>query len=263
MRYEIYSGGRSEILNISCIGCSADPTVTRFGPATRDLYILHYVTAGTGYFNKTPVRAGQGFLITPGTWEEYYPDEDDPWEFLWVICDDPNIEALLREHLQTDENHVFYYDFVSSVRELCRELKHRHNTICGSCRMLEYFLRLFKHHEKATDRENRSNAEIYIDAAENYIRNKLFLPITVRDLTVFLGVSQPYLYKLFQSRFAMSPKQYISNCKLSHARQLLRQSQMSVTQVAASVGFADVLSFSKFFTLHEGCSPLAYRGKSE
>ena len=70
------------------MGYSAEPTETRFGPSVRNSYIIHYVLSGKGYFNGNPVKKGQGFLITHNMKEHYYPDSDDPWNFLWVISDD-------------------------------------------------------------------------------------------------------------------------------------------------------------------------------
>ncbi|MBQ9968855.1 MAG: helix-turn-helix transcriptional regulator [Oscillospiraceae bacterium] len=83
--------------------------------------------------------------------------------------------------------------------------------------------------------------------------------MTVAELTGFLGISQPYLFKLFKARFGLSPKQYLAEQKLHRAKTLLRQSDMTVTHIANSVGFSDVLAFSRFFTNKEGISPQKYR----
>ena len=79
MRYEIFSNSNTPF-KINSIGFSADINVTKFGPIQRNLYIVHYVTKGKGYFNGNVVNAGQGFLIYPLMMEEYFPDKDDPWE---------------------------------------------------------------------------------------------------------------------------------------------------------------------------------------
>ena len=63
MRYEIFSDGSASLLKLNSMGVSGDVNVTKFGPARRDLYIIHYVTKGKGYYNGNEVNEGEGFLI--------------------------------------------------------------------------------------------------------------------------------------------------------------------------------------------------------
>ena len=85
MRYNLYAYNGNDAFGIYSIGYSDDKLVTRFGPAQRNNYIIHYVLSGHGYFNNHIVKKGQGFLITPGMIEHYYPDSKTPWAFLWII----------------------------------------------------------------------------------------------------------------------------------------------------------------------------------
>ena len=51
----------------------------------------------------------------------------------------------------------------------------------------------------------------------------------------------------------------MNDYKIEQAKQLLKKTDITVTQVANSVGFSDVLSFSRFFTSKMGVSPQKYR----
>jgi len=260
MRYSIISNSENPILNITSIGYSDDPEVTRFGVGVRSLYIIHYVISGKGYFNGNPVEAGQGFLITPNMWEHYYPDKNTPWEFVWVISNDKKMEKLF-ELFGADKNtNIFSFDCITAVKELSTDLIKKNTYVVNSFEMLETFLRIFKHHQKeSVSLSQRTNSEVYIEATEKYVNANLYLPITVKELTEFLGVSQPYLFTIFKKRLFNSPKQYILNKKLTYAEKLLKTTNMSVTEIANSVGFQDVLSFSKFFKQKTGLSPQNFR----
>ena len=59
MRYEIFSDGSASLLKLNSMGVSGDANVTKFGPARRDLYIIHYVTKGKGYYNGHFYEFGQ------------------------------------------------------------------------------------------------------------------------------------------------------------------------------------------------------------
>ncbi|MBR4034234.1 MAG: helix-turn-helix domain-containing protein, partial [Clostridia bacterium] len=68
-----------------------------------------------------------------------------------------------------------------------------------------------------------------------------------------------YLYKVFKNNVAISPKQYILQSKLLQAQLLLKESDLSISEVGDAVGFSDVLAFSRFFSSRTGCSPTDYR----
>ena len=59
-----------------------------WGPGIRDDYIFHFVISGRGYFEmggrKHLITKGQSFLIYPGNTVSYYPDKEDPWEYICV-----------------------------------------------------------------------------------------------------------------------------------------------------------------------------------
>ena len=57
----------------------------------------------------------------------------------------------------------------------------------------------------------------------------------------------------------MSPKKYIVKEKLDKAKMMLTKTDIPITQIAASVGYPDVLAFSKVFSAYEKMSPSKYR----
>ncbi len=260
MRYAVFSRSHCPLLDISSIGYSKSTSVTRFGPGVRSSYIIHYVISGKGYFNGKRVSAGQGFLITPGMKECYYPDKSDPWEFLWVISNDHKMATLFDLFDAEKSTNIFQYEYIYAIKEVSSFLVSNNNSTYDAFEMLEVFLKIFKHRPK-TDlpHASQTNANMYTQAAEKYIRSNIHYPVTVAELTEFLGVSQPYLFKIFKERFHVSPKQYILEQKLRRAQTLLKETDMSVTHIANSVGFQDVLSFSKCFRAKVGISPQNYR----
>lgn len=72
--------------------------------------------------------------------------------------------------------------------------------------------------------------------------------ITVEELLDLVGVSQPYLYKIFKNKFNMSIKEYITYHKINRAKKLLIETDMLITEIANPVGCSDVLAFSKAFS---------------
>ncbi|MDV4744436.1 helix-turn-helix domain-containing protein [Enterococcus faecium] len=62
-----------------------------------------------------------------------------------------------------------------------------------------------------------------------------------------------------KEEIGVSPKKYLTNLKINKAKKLLTESDDPINLIAGSVGFADALSFSKFFRKELGLSPTEFR----
>lgn len=258
MRREIFSSSKNEILNIGSIGYSDDIKVTHYGPAQRKLYIIHYVLSGKGYFNGNPVRAGQGFLIYPNSHEHYYADKENPWSFIWIISDDKKTEPIFERYNADKRTQIFEYDNIKTLAQTRDFLLSASKSSYSSMRMLEYFLHIFNNQNKL-QKSNENSADMYFDYASEYIKLNIFKPVRVSELTKVLGISQPYLYKIFTEKCGVPPKKYISLRKADEAKRLLSETTLTINEISLSVGYENVLDFFKFFKKTCGITPTQYR----
>ena len=263
-RYSFVSADYVKIPHIYVIGYASDKEVTRYGPSARNEYIIHYVLSGKGYFNGCEVNAGEGFLITPQLREHYYPDEENPWSYLWIISSDSAMEYFFERH-RADKNGIFKFKNEHKLFEIVKNLKSTQSKNgslnVSSTKISELFLDIFHTCIGGESVYRESMSKIYYESAVNYIHGNLHLGITVGTLCASIGVSQQYLFKIFKSHAGMSAQKYILNAKLNRAKKLLLETSLSVSQVAVSVGFAIVSDFSSFFIRQTGVSPTAYRNK--
>lgn len=259
MYYHIVSTENSRLLKIENIGYSSDPGNNRFGPGKRHMYLIHYVFAGKGYYNGNPVAAGQGFLIKPETPECYYPDSREPWEFLWITSFDPVMEEIFPQFNPDAASQIFTYPYVSAVISLTKQIRQNHNRNYSAAKLLEIFLNLFNHQQRADTREKTDR---YFSYAENYISANSYRAIRVSELVDVLGITQPYLYKIFMKQCHVSPKQYIDAHKIRMAKAMLTDTDALISEIGCSVGYEDPLVFSRFFRRNVGMSPSAFRAGS-
>ena len=157
------------------------------------------------------------------------------------------------------ETGIFEYHNGYELEEIIRRQGASVDTLPSSAQLSEVFLRIF--HTCIHSEETRQNSvtKTYFEFSANYIKTNLHLPISVQDLCRSIGITQPYLYRIFKQEAGCSPKQYILGCKLDRAKKLLVTTDLSVSRIADSVGFSNVLDFSKFFSKQTGFSPTAYR----
>lgn len=257
MLYHILSYEKSDLLKIDNIGFSEDPGICHFGPGQRELFLIHYVISGEGFFNGTHMMKGQGFLITPHSHEHYYPVEEKPWKLLWVTSRDPHIAEIFPGYHADPKSGIFTYDHIAAAEELTQRIRKDHNKVYSASEILEIFLNLFNRHKQ--QKEEKNMVDIYYRYAIDYISLNIFRPIQVADLTSTLGVSQPYLYHIFKTKCGISPKNKIDEMKIEKAMQMLKTVGMSVADVAYSLGFYTPQDFSKFFKKKIGCPPSFFK----
>lgn len=259
MRCDIYSFAGGKLFGINTAGYSDDVNETRFGPGRRNNYIIHYVLSGRGYFNGNTVKAGQGFLITPHLLEHYYADAEDPWSYIWIIFEEKfDAREIFKEYDADRETNIFEYNNLAVLKQAKNDIIEKKNKFVRPSELYEAFLHIFNNHR--IDRESLSNAEdMYFACATKFIGANLFRRITVDEIVRVLGISQPYLYRIVKKKASVSPKQYIDIMKTEKAKEMLRQSMMSMTQIANSVGLEDCIAFSKFFKKRVGISPSEFR----
>lgn len=83
--------------------------------------------------------------------------------------------------------------------------------------------------------------------------------VEVRNLARKLGVSLPHFSRAFRAVMGVSPREYQLRVRIDRARHLLAESDLSVGEIARSLGYSDLFFFSRQFAQHAGVSPTGYR----
>lgn len=104
---------------------------------------------------------------------------------------------------------------------------------------------------KATDLEKMQQAKSYI--IDN-LSNNLTIPI----ISSAVGTNQCYLKKGFKEVFGQTIFEFIQENRMIKAKHLLESNPQNITDVAYSVGYASLSSFSQAYKNYFGISPLEY-----
>ncbi|MCD6121393.1 MAG: helix-turn-helix domain-containing protein [Spirochaetales bacterium] len=105
-----------------------------------------------------------------------------------------------------------------------------------------------------TDRSER-----IINRAKEYIEKNYSEHLTVEDIARTVFISPSYFKHLFKKISGYSFKDYLSRIRLDKAKELLLNSDMSITNIAYEVGYQDSNYFSTLFKKAEGVTPSEYR----
>ncbi|GLX67019.1 AraC family transcriptional regulator [Paenibacillus glycanilyticus] len=99
---------------------------------------------------------------------------------------------------------------------------------------------------------------------KNYIKERFAETIKYEQLEQLTGWSKNYILLRFKDAYDTTPMQFQIQLRIERAKELAIQSNMSVTEIAHHVGYADVHTFGKIFkkktghSLSEFCASLLY-----
>jgi AraC family transcriptional regulator len=93
----------------------------------------------------------------------------------------------------------------------------------------------------------------------DYINDHLDGDIKLANLAALLGMSQFHFSYLFKQSIGTSPYQYLLQQRVERAKQLLRQTERSIMDIALECGFSSHSHLSKQFRQLTGIPPKAYR----
>lgn len=99
--------------------------------------------------------------------------------------------------------------------------------------------------------------------ARQYLERRYHTPITVDDVSREVALSPYHLIRVFKDTYNQTPYQYLVDLRIAKAKELLRNSDLSITDICASVGYNSLGSFSTLFRKATGVSPRTYRANSQ
>lgn len=98
---------------------------------------------------------------------------------------------------------------------------------------------------------------------EEYIRENLRYKIGIDSLSRAFGMSRSSLYNFSLKHFGMGISEYVSNVRLDTARDLLLNTDMTVSEISYAVGIYDANYFIKLFRSKWGMSPKKWKNNQK
>jgi len=96
-----------------------------------------------------------------------------------------------------------------------------------------------------------------IEHALEILNDSIGIPITIPDLARKVGINECYLKKGFKELFGKTIFMHLQEQRMQRAKVLLKE-EVSVTEIAAEVGYASISSFSSAFKKTVGVLPTEY-----
>ncbi|MBE9041840.1 helix-turn-helix transcriptional regulator, partial [Oscillatoriales cyanobacterium LEGE 11467] len=95
--------------------------------------------------------------------------------------------------------------------------------------------------------------------AISYIHDRLDRSFTLNELAAAVQMSPHYFATLFKQSTGRTPLQYATHCRIEKAKQLLRQGEYPIVEIALQVGFTNQSHFTRVFRKYTQTTPKVYR----
>ena len=95
-----------------------------------------------------------------------------------------------------------------------------------------------------------------------YIRNHLDQPLAVSALCSLAEMSQSHFSKLFKRSTGLAPHQFVLQERINRSKELLRQGNRKIVEIALGVGFENQAHFTTVFGNFVGMTPRQFQRSS-
>ncbi len=95
--------------------------------------------------------------------------------------------------------------------------------------------------------------------AIEYINEHLDRDLSLEEIATKLDMSQFYFCRLFKKSTGLTPHRYLIRQRVEKSKQLLKQTELNINEIAIECGFANPSHFAKWFRQFTGISPRQFR----
>lgn len=184
----------------------------------------------------------------------------------WRYFDDfekryPNIK-LQRKRFITHQDRLYCTGSVNAVRDVMLHFIEQLFDSSTADEVARHFTHELKRSYEslllAVDQQDTHHDEIIIKVQE-WLQKHYQRDIRIRDLATLFGLNARSLNRRFRQAAGKTPVEYLQEVRINQARQLLKHSNLSIAEIAFSVGYQDVSYFTGLFRRMHDVTPNAYR----
>jgi AraC-like DNA-binding protein len=209
------------------------------------------------------IRKGDLLVLPPGTTHACGPQASSPWTVHWVRASGEHLPDYLRELALGPQTPVLHIgedpQLIRLFNEILRSLQRgTFAHLLHASHTLAYLLSCVIQKRQTAAPESSDTVQ-KVAQAIIYMSEHLEEPLRVTALARLAGLSAAHFGELFKHQTGCAPRDYLHLLRIHQACRLLRDSTLSVKEIAARTGYGDPFHFSRQFKAFQGLSPSEYR----
>ena len=175
-----------------------------------------------------------------------------------ITCDEKGASALLEQFMQVS----YYY------RWLMPAVRYMLDSVCSETRLDSAVLQNDSLHtymsriiHELIAMQKKVSVTSLSENVMHYLQEAFAdASLTADRLAEQFNVSRSYLYRIFRESYGVTPSDQLEQIRMEHAKKLLAETELSVTDIASACGYNSSNTFYKAYKKRFGCTPNASRG---
>ena len=269
MIFNAYASASQEVLGLSVrsVGHIFAPQGRKiFRPAGREDWLLFYVASGVEHFSlqeETEASAGSFIIFRPHEPQIHIQPLPHTAEFYYIHFQAPSNFDLFGLKSAT----VYTTAPSTAVRDLfeqaMRELQDKHPFCEQLCvaKLLELLALLARRTENLLPSHKRYACQI--DMVIRVMNREFDKNTDLAEYAALCNLSKFHFLRLFKELTGVSPIEYRNMLRLEHAKALLEDESMSISEIGTRVGYSSPAYFCDAFKKKTGMSPRQYRNQHQ
>ncbi|MDG4990273.1 AraC family transcriptional regulator [Lactococcus lactis] len=229
--------------------------------------------------NKIPIRKGEGVFINAGSLHMGKLTSRGDSALMLVITFHPSLFLI-------KDNHSFYKKYIQNIIESkIIGGKINSNSVIGAI-LIDRLKKLYMEHcDKQIDEllllsslfeiwhyflkyidTNQVIEKILSHKQEREIKDIIFFiqthyseNIVIDDIAKYAKISRSECFRIFKKFTSKKPIEYINNYRLASAARMIKNSNLTITDIYIKCGFSNASYFGKLFKKKYGLTPLKFR----
>ncbi len=231
------------------------------------LTCIEFIVQGEGSVTENEhtftAKSGDIYILHEGNRHCYYSDEKDPWIKIWMNLSGPAVDHLLYAYGLNLVNHVTGLNLEQDFRQFYQ--------IAGECRTAlevsdrcsllfhQILQKIAAHVRRAESSSGSVGRSVTAQKIKELIDSTNGFNITLEDIAKQLFFTKTHIIRVFREEYQITPYEYILARKLRLAKDLLINTSLPVSEIAAYLNFCDAHYFTNFFRSRTGKTPREYR----
>lgn len=231
-------------------------------------YLFFVVVDGSGsleYNGRTyPLEKGDCVFIDCHKPYAQYTSEN-LWTIKWAHFYGPNMNAIYEKYMErgghpafTSDIFICYVNLLDTLYDIATSESYIRDMQIFE-KLTSLLTLLMQESWNPTQNTTSPSRKRDLQDIKEYLDTHLTAKISLDDLAAKFYINKFYLTRIFKEQFGVSITSYLLQIRITHAKQLLRFSDLPIEKIASECGMSDANYFARMFRKVEGIAPGEFR----
>ena len=263
MREEIYKFQQKaqsrELIRFELCGTTFPDKSYEINRQNSKVSCIEYIESGTGtvHLDGTTFHpsTGDAYFLQAGKSQLYYADRRDPWKKCFINFSGSLAESLTEGYGLSHQSHFVDLDIRDELSRIIEIGKQ--NDGDATCELIGILNKIFF---KMRAHQKKDSERIGIEyEMKDFLNTQITSKFKMELLCKQVSRSESQSIRIFKKAFGVTPYAYLLSKKIDFSKKLLENTNLSISQIADKLCFADEYYFSNVFKSKVGMTPTGYR----